>query len=132
MKRIRKWLGKIGIQTISRKQAFLNAYHLLLNPVSYTTYSFARNADGKAVNSDDPKATSWCSLGAIKREVEPFFTSFRGLDFSDHLVKDLLQEAYQKYPYYKGKNLVGIHDELNRKEVLDIWKAVGQKHGWLE
>lgn len=133
---IRELLTGLGIPVRKRKTAFLNAYRLLLNPITYTTGCFARDNKGRPVSPTDPEATSWCSFGAINKEITPYFTPT--LDntkkgFARLVVDDLTKEAHARYPECKGQSFPYMHDEvLTPEQVLDIWKAVGQKHGWIK
>lgn len=45
----------------------MRAWELLSDHSKWTQGAFARRSDGQGVDLIDPKATSWCALGAIWR-----------------------------------------------------------------
>jgi hypothetical protein len=86
---------------------------LLADPKNWTQRTLARNKAGDAVPDPwDPKATCFCSLGAVHKVVGK----------GTHLlplkskVRELLHQAVPRHD-----NVVFFNDRSTHTEVLDLW-----------
>lgn len=62
-------MSKSLVSTIATTplEVLVKARNLISTPERWTQGAFARRADGTNTDVDDPKATAWCSLGAVSK-----------------------------------------------------------------
>jgi hypothetical protein len=90
----------------------MKAYELLDSPKKYTTYAYARDAEGKWCPAKDPEACCWCLIGALQRCYPDF---------------DVRQELYQRICIKLGISpdyLTAWGDSHSFNEVVGVLKEL--------
>lgn len=84
---------------------------LIDTPEKWTQRAHARTVEGYSCDSDDPKATSFCSLGAI----------YRTVPVSEYSREDCLRGALRPY----AGNIAHFNDNNTHADVMAAWdKAI--------
>lgn len=88
------------------------ARELISDPTHWTQKAFARGPDGRSVDDSDPRACSWCSLGALIKVTGENFP--RGELVLERAVREL-------HPGIDTASIVRFNDTRSHSEVLAVW-----------
>lgn len=98
---------------------FLKAVRALIEkPENFTTGDWARDSEGNGVDVDDPRATCFCTLGAMRKIAATKSDWATKCDIEPHLY------AYAgKY----GMTTAGYNDVRGHTAVLDMFDSIIDK-----
>ena len=94
-------------------QALIKARELLADPTHWTKQTNAKDADGNQVCAGDPKASCWCSLGAL---------AYAGAEFEDN------ERVYAALPDWAENSIAEFNDadRTSHADVLALFdRAIG-------
>jgi hypothetical protein len=109
--------------TTTPKDVLVAARKLIEDPAHWTQGSYARDAAGNKVSENSPKATCWCTMGALYK-VSGCHGVFTGA--GGRAIEVLARAAWDEY----HRGVVVLNDQFGHKAVMQVFdKAIVAAEG---